>query len=87
MGCPAAALTSRAGWSASRVQLCKKKLSTVVLVQLQKKENNEKQQWQNSRWILSDTMHECMDSILRDTQKGLDDQDRESQRYRYSPLR
>ena len=42
MGCPAAALTSRAGWSASRVQLCKKKLSTVVLVQLQKKENNEK---------------------------------------------
>ena len=32
-------------------------------------------------------MHECMDSILRDTQKGLDDQDRESQRYRYSSLR
>ena len=42
-----------------------------------KKENNEKQQWQNPRWILSDAMHERMDSILRDTQRGLDDQDRE----------
>ena len=54
---------------------------------VQKKENNEKQQWQNPRWILSDAMHERMDSILRDTQKGLDDQDRESQRYRYSSSR
>ena len=31
MGCPAAALTSRAGWSASRVQLCQKNDEQVVL--------------------------------------------------------
>ena len=30
MGCPAAALTSRAGWSASRVQLCQKNDEQVV---------------------------------------------------------
>ena len=87
MGCPAAALTSRAGWSASRVQLCKKMMSTVSTKKRKKKEKTEKQQWQNPRWILSDAMHERMDSILRDTQKGLDDQDRESQRYRYSSSR